>query len=93
MRNAINNNPKVQIGVIAALILIVAVVVVPSMMGSKGSSSSGATTNTVSAQATGPAGSVAGSVQTRTRSADDRRMTALMPSSRQDVNEGLTSRS
>ena len=64
MRNAINNNPKVQIGVIAALILIVAVVVVPSMMGSKGSSSSGATTNTVSAQATGPGGSVEGSVQT-----------------------------
>ena len=33
MRNAINNNPKVQLGVIAALVLVAAVVLVPSMMG------------------------------------------------------------
>lgn len=57
MRNAINNNPKVQLGVIAALVLLTAVVVLPSMMGSK-SGSSGTTTNTVSAQATTPNGSV-----------------------------------
>ena len=64
MRNAINNNPKVQIAVIGVLILLVAVVVLPSMMGSKGSSSSGTTTNTVSAQATSPSGSVDLTVKT-----------------------------
>ena len=64
MRNAINNNPKVQIAVIGVLVLLVAVVVLPSMMGHKGSSSSGTTTNTVSAQATGPTGSVDLTVKT-----------------------------
>ena len=64
MRDAINNNPKVQLGVIAALVLLTAVVVLPSMMGHKGSGSSGTTTNTVSAQATTPNGSVDATVQT-----------------------------
>ena len=64
MRNAINNTPKVQIAVIGVLVLLVAVVVLPSMMGSKSSSSSGTTTNTVSAQATGPTGSVDLTVKT-----------------------------
>ena len=64
MRDAINNNPKVQLGVIAALVLLTAVVVLPSMMGHKGSGSSGTTTNTVSAQATTPNGSVDVTVQT-----------------------------
>ena len=64
MRDAINNNPKVQLGVIAALVLLIAVVVLPSMMGHKGSGSSGTTTNTVSAQATTPNGSVDVTVQT-----------------------------
>lgn len=63
MRNAINNNPKVQIGVLGVLVLLVAVMVLPSMMGKK-SSDSGATTNTVSAQATTPQGSVDLTVQT-----------------------------
>jgi hypothetical protein len=58
MRNAINNNPKVQLGVLAALVLVVALVLLPSMMGGKSSSDSGATTNTVSASATTPQGSV-----------------------------------
>jgi hypothetical protein len=57
MRNAINNNPKEQLGVLVALVLVAALVLLPSMMGGK-SSSTGATTNTVSAQATGPSGSV-----------------------------------
>jgi hypothetical protein len=64
MRDAINNNPKVQLGVIAALVLLTAVVVLPSMMGHKGSGSSGTTTNTVSAQATTPNGSVDVTAQT-----------------------------
>jgi hypothetical protein len=64
MRDAINNNPKVQLGVIAALVLLTAVVVLPSMMGHKGSGSSGTTTNTVSAQATTPNGSADVTAQT-----------------------------
>jgi hypothetical protein len=64
MRDAINNNPKVQLGVIAALVLLTAVVVLPSMMGHKSSGSSGTTTNTVSAQATTPNGSVDVTAQT-----------------------------
>jgi hypothetical protein len=63
MRNAINNNPKVQLGLLGALVLIIAVVMLPSMMGKK-SSDSGATTNTVSAQATTPQGSVDLTVKT-----------------------------
>ena len=58
MRDAINNNPKVQLGVIAALVLLTAVVVLPSMMGKKGSSDSG-TTSGVTAQATAPSASSA----------------------------------
>jgi hypothetical protein len=54
MRNAINNNPKVQLGVLAGLVVIAALVLLPSMMGGK--SSSGGATNTVSAQATAPNG-------------------------------------
>jgi hypothetical protein len=64
MRDAINNNPKVQLGVIGVLILLMAVVVLPAMMGKKGSSSGGTTTNTVSAQATTPNGTVDMTVQT-----------------------------
>jgi len=63
MRNAINNNPKVQLGVLVALVLVVAVVVLPSMMGGNSASSGGTTTNTVSAQVTGPTGSVDVTVQ------------------------------
>ncbi len=64
MRDAINNNPKVQLGVVGVLILLMAVVVLPAMMGKKSSSSGGATTNTVSAQATTPNGTVDMTVQT-----------------------------
>ncbi len=64
MRDAINNNPKVQLGVLAALVLVAAVVLLPSMMGGKSSSSGGATTNTVSARATTPQGSVDVTVET-----------------------------
>jgi hypothetical protein len=63
MRDAINNNPKVQLGLLGALILLVALMVLPSMMGKK-SSSDGSTTNTVSAQATTPNGSVDLTVKT-----------------------------
>jgi hypothetical protein len=63
MRDAINNNPKVQLGLLGALILLVALMVLPSMMGKK-SSSDGSTTNTVSAQATTPQGSVDLTVKT-----------------------------
>jgi hypothetical protein len=63
MRDAINNNPKVQLTVLAVLILLAGVVLLPAMMGKK-SSSSGTTTNTVSAQATTPQGSVDLTVKT-----------------------------
>jgi hypothetical protein len=56
MRNAINNNPKVQLGVLIALVLVAAVVLVPSMMGGK--SSSGTAASTASAPAAVPQGSV-----------------------------------
>jgi hypothetical protein len=49
MRNAINNNPKVQLGVLIALVLVAAVVLMPSMMGGK--SSSGTAASTASAPA------------------------------------------
>jgi hypothetical protein len=64
MRDAINNNPKVQLGIIGALVLLIALVVLPAMMGKKSSSTGGTTTNTVSAQATTPNGSVDLTVQT-----------------------------
>jgi len=63
MRDAINNNPKVQLGLLGVLVLLVAVMVLPSMMGKK-SSSDGSTTNTVSAQATTPQGSADLTVKT-----------------------------
>lgn len=63
MRNAINNNPKVQLGVLAALVLVAALVLLPSMMGGGSSSSGGTTTNTVSAQVTGPTGTVGVTVE------------------------------
>jgi hypothetical protein len=56
MRNAINNNPKVQLGVLIALVLVAAVVLVPSMMGGK--SSSGTAASTAGAPAAAPQGSV-----------------------------------
>jgi hypothetical protein len=56
MRNAINNNPKVQLGLLAALLLVAALVLVPAMMGG-GSSSSGTATTAASAPATAPTGS------------------------------------
>jgi hypothetical protein len=59
MRNAINNNPKVQLGVLGALVLLIALVMVPSMMGKKSASTGGTATS-----ATTPSGSVAPSVQT-----------------------------
>jgi hypothetical protein len=64
VRDAINNNPKVQLAVIGVLVLLTAVVVLPSMMGKKSSSSAGTTTNTVSAQASTPNGSVDLTVKT-----------------------------
>jgi hypothetical protein len=56
MRNAINNNPKVQLGLLVALVLVAAVVLVPSMMGGK--SSSGTAASTASAPPAAPQGSV-----------------------------------
>jgi len=64
MRDAINNNPKVQLAVVAVLLLLGGIVILPSMMGHQGSSSSGTTTNTVSAQASTPNGTVDMTVQT-----------------------------
>lgn len=56
MRNAINNNPVVQIGLIAALLLLVGVMLVPQFMKKKDSASS--STTTASAQLSGPSGTV-----------------------------------
>jgi hypothetical protein len=56
MRNAINNNPMVQIGLVAALLLLVGVMLVPQFMKKKDSASSN--TTTASAQLTGPSGTV-----------------------------------
>lgn len=58
MRNAINNNPKVQLGVLAALVLVAAVILLPSMMGGKSSSSSSTTAGAAGAPAATPQGSV-----------------------------------
>jgi hypothetical protein len=63
MRNAINNNPKVQLGLLGALILVAALVLLPSMMGGGSSSTGGTTTNTVSAQASTPQGTVGVTVE------------------------------
>lgn len=64
MRDAINNNPRVQLAVLGVLVVLAGVVIVPSMMGGKGSNSAGTTTNTVSAQASTPQGSVDLTVKT-----------------------------
>jgi hypothetical protein len=64
MRDAINNNPKVQLGILGALVVLAAIVLLPSMIAKKSSSDSGATTNTISAQATTPQGSVDLTVKT-----------------------------
>jgi hypothetical protein len=56
MRNAINNNPMVQIGLIAVLLLLVGIMLVPQFMKKKDSGSSN--TTTTSAQLTGPGGTV-----------------------------------
>jgi hypothetical protein len=61
MRNAINNNPKVQLGVVGALVLLIALVMLPSMMGHKSSSTGAAPTGVA---ASTPSGSVDPSVQT-----------------------------
>jgi hypothetical protein len=57
MRNAINNNPMVQIGLIAALLLLVGIMLVPQFMKKKDDGAS-SNTSTLSAQASGPAGTV-----------------------------------
>ncbi len=56
MRNAINNNPMVQIGLIAVLLLLVGIMLVPQFMKKKDSASSN--TSTTSAHLSSPAGSV-----------------------------------
>jgi hypothetical protein len=61
MRNAINNNPKVQLGVVGALVLLIALVMLPSMMGHKSSSTGGASTGVA---ASTPSASVDPSLQT-----------------------------
>ena len=62
MRNAINNNPMVQIGLIAVLLLLVGIMLVPQFMKKKDSGAS-SDTNTLSAQASGPGGTVDLNVQ------------------------------
>jgi hypothetical protein len=57
VRDAINNNPKVQLGVLGGLIVLMALFVLPGMMGKKSSSGTGATA-TVSTTATTPSGTV-----------------------------------
>jgi hypothetical protein len=56
MRNAINNNPMVQIGLIAVLLLLVGIMLVPQFMKKKDSASPN--TSTINAQVSGPAGTV-----------------------------------
>lgn len=56
MRQAINNNPMVQLAVIGVLILAAGVMLAPQLLGHKSSGSSN--TSTTSATLTGPAGSV-----------------------------------
>jgi hypothetical protein len=55
MRDAINNNPKVQLAVLAVLVLLAGVMILPAMMGKK-SSSSGTTTAPAAATATAAPG-------------------------------------
>jgi hypothetical protein len=55
MREAINNNPKVQLGLLAALVLAVGLLFAPQFLQKKSDSSN---TSTTSAQLSSPAGSV-----------------------------------
>ena len=55
MRDAINNNPMVQLAVVAVLVLAVGVMLAPQLLGHKKSDSN---TSTTSAQLTSPSGSV-----------------------------------
>jgi hypothetical protein len=55
MREAINNNPKVQLGLLAALVLAVGLLFAPQFLQKKSDSSN---TTTTSAQLSSPAGSV-----------------------------------
>jgi hypothetical protein len=57
MRQAINNNPVVQLGLLGALVLIVGIMLVPQIMGKKDSSASSGST-TASTQLTTPQGTV-----------------------------------
>jgi hypothetical protein len=56
MRQAINNNPMVQLGLLGALVLVMGVMLVPQLMGKKSSSSS--SSSTASATLTSPQGTV-----------------------------------
>ncbi len=56
MRNAINNNPMVQLAVVAVLLLVAAVMLAPALLGHK--KSGDANTTTSSAQLSTPSGSV-----------------------------------
>jgi hypothetical protein len=60
MRDAINNNPKVQLGVLVALVLALGVMFAPQFLKKKGSDSN---TSTTSAQVTTPAGTVGVTVE------------------------------
>jgi hypothetical protein len=55
MREAINNNPMVQLALVAVLVLVAGVMLAPQLMGHKKSDSN---TSTTSAQLTSPSGSV-----------------------------------
>ena len=55
MRDAINNNPMVQLAVVAVLVLVAGVMLAPQFLGHKKSDSN---TSTSSAQLTTPSGSV-----------------------------------
>jgi hypothetical protein len=60
MRDAINNNPKVQLGVLVALVLALGVMFAPQFLKKKGGDSN---TSTTSAQVTTPAGTVGVTVE------------------------------
>jgi hypothetical protein len=55
MRDAINNNPMVQLALVAVLVLVAGVMLAPQLLGHKKSDSN---TSTTSAQLTSPSGSV-----------------------------------
>jgi hypothetical protein len=60
MRDAINNNPKVQLGLLAGLLLAMGLLFAPQFLGHK---QSGSNTSTTSAQLSGPAGTVGVTVE------------------------------